>query len=326
MSHSHGRGLHLAGRSRFSMTRKMKIRTISDELKKTYGQKVLKLSLTSGCTCPTRDGTKGWGGCSFCSQEGSGDFAAAGACIEDQIRQAKALVDAKFPKTTTVSDRKYIAYFQSFTNTYGSVTRLKALYEKVISRPEIFVLSIGTRPDCLPDEMIKMLADLNRIKPVWIELGLQTIHEKTAASFGRGYSLEIFEDAYARLKKAGLTVIVHVILGLPGESEEDMLATVRYLGNLSPRLDGIKLHLLHILAGTRMEKEYREKPFPVMTMEEYTDLVVKCLQALPEEIIIHRMTGDAPKRLLVAPMWSADKKKVLNLLQKKIRMAERTRF
>ena len=299
----------------------MKITTISDELKRRYGHKVLKLSLSSGCTCPNRDGTKGWGGCSFCSEGGSGEFAALPAPPEVQIKQAKALVDGKFPSSLPASERKYIAYFQSFTNTYGDATRLEALYTEVIDRPEIVVLSLGTRPDCLPDEILEMLKRLNRKKPVWVELGLQTAHDDTAASFGRGYTLDVFEDAYRRLTDAGLEVIVHVILGLPGENKERMLDTICYLAKLKPALPGIKLHLLQILKGTLLEKQYLQQPFPLMTMEEYTDLVVECLKILPEETIIHRMTGDPPRRLLIAPEWSTDKKRVLNMLRSKIELA-----
>ena len=297
----------------------MTIRTISDELKEKYGRKVLKLSLSSGCTCPNRDGTLGWGGCSFCSEGGSGDFASSFAPLLEQIREAKKRVDHKFPADMPEEDRKYIAYFQSFTNTYGDPERLRKLYLEAVCRPEIAVLSVGTRPDCLGGDMVRMLSGLNRIKPVWVELGLQTVHEKTAERVGRGYPLAAFADAYQRLKEAGLTVVVHVILGLPGETEEDMLDTVRYLARLQPVLDGIKLQNLYVLSGTRLAAEFQEDPFPIMTMEEYTDLVVKCLKELPEGVVIHRMTGDAPKRLLIEPLWSADKKRVMNLLNAKIR-------
>ncbi len=297
----------------------MTIRTISDELKEKYGRKVLKLSLSSGCTCPNRDGTLGWGGCSFCSEGGSGDFASSFAPLSEQIREAKKRVDHKFPADMPEEDRKYIAYFQSFTNTYGDPERLRKLYLEAVCRPEIAVLSVGTRPDCLGGDMVRMLSGLNRIKPVWVELGLQTVHEKTAERVGRGYPLAAFADAYQRLKEAGLTVVVHVILGLPGETEEDMLDTVRYLARLQPVLDGIKLQNLYVLSGTRLAAEFQEDPFPIMTMEEYTDLVVKCLKELPEGVVIHRMTGDAPKRLLIEPLWSADKKRVMNLLNAKIR-------
>ena len=301
----------------------MRIRTISEELKKEYGSKVLKLSLTSGCSCPNRDGRAGYGGCSFCSEGGSGEFAAEYAPLTDQIREAKQRVDHKFPKDLPEGERKYIAYFQSFSNTYGSVERLEPLYTEVISRPEIAVLSIGTRPDCISDEILDMLIRLNGIKPVWTELGLQTIHEKTAEAFKRGYRLDVFEETYQRLKKAGITVIVHVILGLPGETREDMLETVRYLAGLTPRLDGIKLQMLQILSGSRLAEEWKQQPFPLLSREEYTDLVTDCLRILPEETVVHRMTGDPPRRLLLAPSWTTDKKRVLNMLREKISKAWR---
>ena len=299
----------------------MEIRTLSDELKSRFGCKVYKLSLSSGCTCPNRDGTKGFTGCTFCSEGGSGDFAASFMPIADQIEEAKKRVAAKFPKDQPEEARKYIAYFQSFTNTYGDTRRLRALYSETIRRPEICALSVGTRPDCLEEEKVRMLADLNCEKPVWVELGLQTIHEETARRFHRGYELPVFEDAYRRLKEAGLTVIVHVILGLPGESREQILETVRYLANLEPPLDGIKLQLLHILKGTEMGREYEREPFPLLTLEEYGALVVDCLRLLPKSTVVHRITGDGPKKLLIAPLWSADKKKVLNTINRMIREA-----
>ena len=295
----------------------MKQKTISEVLKEQYGGKVLKLSLNAGCTCPNRDGTKGRGGCSFCSEGGSGEFAAQAAPLKEQIAQAKKLVDKKFPHTQPEENRKYIAYFQPFSNTYGDFERLERLYREAIAYPEIEVLSLATRPDCLPENMVCLLKELNRQKPVWVELGLQTIHERTAESFGRGYTLDVFEDAYRRLKAAGITVIVHIILGLPGERREDMLDTVRYLAGLSPVLDGIKIQVLQILKGTRMAEEYSRNPFPLLSLEEYTELVEECLRLLPEETVIHRLTGDPPWRLLIAPAWCTDKKRIMNRLRGK---------
>lgn len=301
----------------------MQIRTISEELKKEYGQKIYKLSLSSGCSCPNRDGTIGTGGCTFCSEGGSGDFAAPFLPIDEQIRLARARVDRKIPASIPEEKRRYIAYFQSYTNTYGDPARLRALYMDTIKRPEIAVLSIGTRPDCLPDEIIRMLTELSLIKPVWVELGLQTIHEKTAQRIHRGYALPVFEEAMRKLKAVGLKVIVHVILGLPLESHEDMYETVRYLSDMQPKPDGIKLQLLHVLKGTKLAGEYEKTPFHIITLEEYTEVLVHCLQILPPEIVIHRITGDGPKKLLIEPQWSADKKKVLNTLNRAIRDAER---
>ena len=294
------------------------MRAISDELKKTYGQKVLKLSLSSGCTCPNRDGTVGTGGCAFCSEGGSGEFASPFAPLNEQIASAKALVDSKFPEDMPAEERKYIAYFQSFSNTYGPVDRLRALYFEAISRPEIVALSVGTRPDCLPDEMIEMLAGLNKLKPVWVELGLQTIHEETAREMNRGYELAVFEEAYRQLKKAGLTVIVHVIFGLPGESRNDMLETVRYLSRLQPALDGIKLQNLQVLKGTALGERYLREPFPLMTMDEYVSLVADAVGLLPQETVVHRLTGDPPKELLIEPKWCLNKRRVLNALRSEI--------
>lgn len=289
---------------------------MSEWLKDQFGTKVYKLSLSSGCTCPNRDGTVAYGGCTFCSEGGSGEFASPFLPVKEQIRIAKAKVDAKFPDRTKPEERKYIAYFQSFTNTYGEHKRLKQLFTEAIEQPEIAALSVGTRPDCLPENILDMLKELNRIKPVWVELGLQTIHESTAQRINRGYSLPVFEQAYKELKTRGITVIVHVVLNLPGETKEDMLATVRYLACLDPALDGIKLQQLQILKGTKLGEEYENDPFPIHSLEEYGALLKDCLDLLPENVVIHRLTGDGPKKLLIAPEWSADKKKVLNTLKK----------
>ena len=288
--------------------------SLSDYLKEKYNTKVYKLSLTSGCTCPNRDGTISYGGCIFCSEGGSGDFAAKGDNIDSQINQARALVDSKISSKIPPAERKYIAYFQSFTNTYGDEAYLQDLFAKVLSRPEIVGLSIGTRPDCLSNSMIQFLSELNQTKEVWVELGLQTIHESTAALINRGYPLSVFDDAYKRLTDAGLKVVVHLILGLPGETESQMLESVKYLADLTPTLFGIKLQLLHILRGTRLADMYESQPFHVFTLDEYCSLVGQCLKALPPETVIHRLTGDGPKRLLIAPTWSANKKLVLNTM------------
>lgn len=301
----------------------MIIRTLSDYCKEKFGTKVYRLSLSTGCSCPNRDGRAGRGGCSFCSEGGSGEFATKVKPVEVQIEEAKDRVKSKFPKDIKEEDKKYIAYFQSFTNTYGDVDRLGGIFKTAILRDEIAAISIGTRPDCLEEDMLDLLDELNKIKPVWIELGLQTIHEDSAKAFNRGYSLPVFNKAYVELKKRNIEIIVHVILGLPGETDKDMYETVRYLANLSPKLDGIKLHLLHILKNTRLEREYREKPFKILSLDEYTEILINCLRILPESVVIHRMTGDGDKRLLVEPLWSADKKRVLNTINKAIREAKR---
>lgn len=289
------------------------------ELKRTFGRKLYKLSLDGGMTCPNRDGTCGSRGCIFCSQGGSGDFAVpSGGDVWEQIEAAKERVVRKMPSSDGKAD--YIAYFQSFTNTYAPVDRLSRLFSRAISHPDIAALSIATRPDCLPDETIALLARLNRIKPVWVELGLQTIHEDTARQIRRGYALSVFEEALKRLKIAGLTVIVHVILGLPGETRERMTETITWLADRP--IDGIKLQLLHVLKGTDLAAMYQSDPFFVFSMEEYIDFVIDCVELLPPELTIHRLTGDGPKSLLIAPLWSADKKRVLNTLSRRFKERE----
>lgn len=294
--------------------------TLSEHYRRRFGCKVYKLSLQSGCSCPNRDGNIGFGGCIFCSEGGSGDFAAPLLPIEEQIQIAKHRVEHKLPKDKS---GRYIAYFQSYTNTYGDVKRLSMLYRKTLSFLEIVGISIGTRPDCLPEEMLDMLSELNAIKPVTVELGLQTVHNKTAERIHRGYNTDVFEKAYKSLTLRGIEVVVHVILGLPGENIADMLDTIDYLAELKPVLPGIKLQLLHILKGTALAAQYSKNHFPIFTMDEYTDLVVECIRRLPEETVIHRMTGDGPKSLLIAPEWSGDKKRVLNMLNRKLREAGR---
>ena len=301
----------------------MRYRSLSDAMKERFGTKVYRLALTTGATCPNRDGTLGYGGCIFCSEGGSGEFAAPLLPVKEQIRQAKKRVSAKFSPSIPEEERKYIAYFQSFTNTYGDEDALLSMFREAAAEPGICAVAIGTRPDCLSEKMISGLSELNKEVPVWVELGLQTVHERTALAFGRGYALPVFEDAYRRLKEAGLLVVVHVILGLPGESREDMLATVRYLARLQPVLDGIKLQLLHVLEGTALGEQYRREPFPLPDMEEYCRLVADCIALLPPQTVVHRMTGDAPKKLLIAPQWSADKKRVLNTLKKYLKLSDR---
>ncbi|MDY6324362.1 MAG: TIGR01212 family radical SAM protein [Catonella sp.] len=308
----------------------MKYTSISDILKKEYGQKVYRLSLQSGCGCPNRDGTIGVGGCTFCSEGGSGDFAAPLLPLDEQIRLARKRVDAKISDKIPIEDRKYIAYFQSYTNTWGDRERLKCLYDEAIHHSEICILSVATRPDCIDNDWISYFSELNKYKPVWIELGLQTVNDKTADHFLRGYKTEVYESTYKALKEAGLTVITHIILGLPGEGRNDMRATVKYVKDLYEsfqrdypdiRSDGVKLQLLHILKGTKLYEEYKENPFHILTPEEYTEIIIDSLRVLGPEVVIHRLTGDGPKRLLVAPLWSADKKRVLNMLTNAIKMA-----
>ena len=293
------------------------MRRLSDYCKEKFGTKVYRLALSSGATCPNRDGKVGVGGCSFCSEKGSGEFAIDVMDLDLQIERAKALISKKFPNSINAADRKYIAYFQSFSNTYGDTKRLIGLFERAINKDEVVALSIATRPDCFSEEMLNLLERLNKIKPVWIELGLQTINENTARAFNRGYTLDVFEKTYIELKERNFEVIVHMILGLPGENEEDMYATVKYLSKKN--IDGIKIHGLHILKGTRLASEYEKHPFKIMSLEEYTRVLINCLKLLPKDTVVHRMTGDGDKRVLIEPQWSADKKRVLNYINKKIK-------
>ncbi|MBQ4362072.1 MAG: TIGR01212 family radical SAM protein [Lachnospiraceae bacterium] len=291
------------------------MRRLSDVLKREYGEKVYKISLSSGCTCPNRDGRIAFGGCAFCSGQGSGDFAASLKPLDEQIEEAKALIRSK------TNARKFIAYFQSFTNTYGDPEKLERLYTKALMRDDIEILSLGTRPDCLGPEIMQMLGRLNRIKPVWIEMGLQTARDDIADEMNRGYPLSTFTDAHRRLKDAGLTTVAHVIFGLPGESKEDMLGTVRYLAELDPPPDGIKIQMLHVMKGTALGERYGKEPFPLLTLDGYAGLVADACRIMPPETVLHRMTGDAPWALLIEPQWSRDKKRVLNTINRKLREA-----
>lgn len=291
---------------------------LSDYLKKEYGCKLYKLSFDIGCSCPNRDGTLGSGGCTFCSVGGSGDYAEKITCAADvdaAIERAKARVKEK-----SRSD-KYIAYFQAFTNTYGDIDRLWEIYQAFLDREDIEVLSIATRPDCLGKDVLKMLSRLQNKKRLWVELGLQTIHEDTAERFHRGYLLPVFEQAYHDLTALGIPVIVHVILGLPGESKEDMRETVRYLSKLSPALMGIKLSLLHVLSGTELAKQYEAGKADLyeFTQEEYAWFVKELIAMLPDHTVVHRMTGDGPKNKLMYPLWAADKKRMVNLIHNQIK-------
>ena len=276
-------------------------------LRERFGEKVYKVTLNGGMSCPNRDGTLGTRGCIFCSEGGSGDFAAdVSLSVTEQIESQIALLSAKRPI------QKYIAYFQAYTNTYAPVEYLRKIFKEAMSHPRIVALSVGTRPDCLGEEVLDLLEELNRIKPVWIELGLQTIHEKTAQYIRRGYRLSCFDQAVENLRKRNIEVIVHTILGLPGESREEILETMRYLNKKD--IQGIKLQLLHVLKGTDLAYDYLAGRFQVYEREEYLDLLIECLENLDPEIVIHRITGDGPKDLLIAPLWASRKREVLNLL------------
>lgn len=282
--------------------------SLNEYLKSTFGEKVYKISLNGGMTCPNRDGTLSDKGCIFCSRGGSGEFSASsGLSITEQIEEGKQKIAAK-------SDcKKFIAYFQPFTNTYANKSYLRKVFTEAIVNPEIVALSIATRPDCLGEDVLKLIEELNTIKPVWVELGLQTIHRKTADYIRRCYELEVYDTAVNNLHKIGVTVITHVILGLPFETKDMMLKTVEYVGQ---RTDGIKLQLLHVLQNTDLLYDYNAGKFSTLSLEEYADILCDCIEILPSNVVIHRLTGDGDKKLLVAPMWSADKKRVLNTINK----------
>lgn len=287
----------------------MEYYSFNQYLKEKFGCKVYKICINAGFTCPNRDGTLDTRGCIFCSAGGSGDFAESAALsVTEQIEKGKARVKNK------IKSGKYIAYFQAFTNTYAPVETLRKKFTEAINHPDIVMLSVATRPDCLPEEVIELLKELNRIKPVSVELGLQTIHEKTAAYIRRGYPLACYDSAVKRLKTADIDTVCHIILGLPGESEQEMLESVEYV--CKSGINGIKVQLLHVLRGTDLAVDYAAGKFEVLTMEEYLKIIKKCLEIIPKNIVIHRLTGDGAKKDLIAPLWSADKKEVLNAISK----------
>lgn len=286
----------------------MYINTLNAYLKERFGRKIYKLTIDGGMTCPNRDGKVGYGGCIFCGGNGSGSFCPSSELsITEQIEEGKKLLSRK------IKEGGYIAYFQSHTNTYAAVPYLRKIFFEAINHPDIVGLSIGTRPDCLCDEVLKLLEELAKIKPLWVELGLQTIHENTAKLINRCYPLKVYDESVKNLKSIGAEVVTHIILGLPGESEEQMLETVDYSSKVS---DGIKLQLLHILKDTKLYEMYKKEPFRIFSMEEYAELLCRCIEIIPENVVIHRMTGDGDKRLLVEPLWSGDKKTVLNYLNR----------
>ena len=282
--------------------------SLSEHLKSRFGCKVYKLTVSGGMTCPNRDGKIDTRGCIFCSQKGSGDFAEPkGISITEQLEKAKLRVSNK------IKNGKYIAYFQDFTNTYAPAQYLERIFTEAINHPDVVALSIATRPDCLPNDVLNLLDRLNKIKPVWVELGLQTIHKETATLIRRGYTLEVFEKAVCELKKRNIETIAHMIIGLPNETDKMIFDTAEYIGKL--HLNGIKLHLLHVLKNTDLEEMYLKGLFELPSLEKYTELLIGCIKRLPPDTVIHRLTGDGAKRELIAPLWSADKKKVLNYIK-----------
>lgn len=281
-------------------------------LREHYGEKVYRLALDAGLTCPNRDGTLGQRGCIFCSSQGSGDFAApASSSITRQIEEARQLILQKR------NCRKYIAYFQAFSNTYGPIDYLRQIFQEAMEHPDVVILSVATRPDCLGDDVLALLSELNQRKQVWVELGLQTIHPATSRFIRSGFSLACYGDAVRRLRALDIPVITHVILGLPHETKEQMLETIDYLGQSG--IQGVKLHMLHILTDTDLYGYYCAHPFPLPTLGEYCDLIRECLEHLPPDIVIHRLTGDGPKELLAAPLWSSKKRTVLNEIHRHLK-------
>lgn len=298
-------------RSLFAYGDKMYYYSLNEYLKNTFGEKVYKISLNGGMTCPNRDGRLSSQGCIFCSKGGSGEFSADKMLsISEQILEAKQRIQSK------TDCKKFIAYFQPFTNTYADIEYLSKIYYEAIAPDEIVALSIATRPDCLGDEVIALLDEINKIKPVWIELGLQTIQKRSSDYIRRFYELNVYDDAVTKLKDIGVNIITHIILGLPFETKKMMLESVRYAGE---RSDGIKLQLLHILKDTDLLEEYEKGLFNTLSLEEYIDILCESIECLPENVVIHRLTGDGDKKILVAPLWSADKKRVLNTINKTFR-------
>ena len=285
--------------------------TLSEHYRRRFGCKVYKLSIDAGFTCPNRDGTLDTRGCIFCSASGSGEFAESGSNISQQLENAKARVLAKN------KEGKFVAYFQSFTNTYAPVAHLRKLYFESIAPEDIVGLAIGTRPDCVGDDVIDLLAEINRIKPVSVELGLQTIHEASVSYIRRGYDSHVYFDTVKRLKAAGIEVVTHIILGLPGEDISMAVATTQ--SAVAAGTDGIKFHLLHVLQNTDLAKDYALGKFRCLELEEYAHWLDACLEVLPQQMVLHRITGDGGKRDLIAPLWSADKKRVLNYLSRTLK-------
>lgn len=289
----------------------MRYNSLNNYLRNKFGKKVYKISIDGGFTCPNRDGKISTGGCIFCSAKGSGDFATSKSLsITQQIEQGKERVRSK------TKDNSFIAYFQAFTNTYAPIDVLESKFTEAINHKDIVALSVATRPDCVDEEVLSLLEKLNKIKPVWVELGLQTIHENTAEYIRRGYKLSVYNNAVKRLHNEKISVITHIIIGLPNETEDMIVESAKYAGEHS---DGIKLQLLHILKDTDLCDEYEKGNVTVLTLEQYADILIKCLKVIPKTTVIHRLTGDGDKKILVAPMWSADKKRVLNFINKAIK-------
>jgi uncharacterized protein len=285
--------------------------TLNQHLREVFGEKVFKVSLDAGFTCPNRDGTLGWTGCVYCSSRGSGDFAGqAEKSIHGQFEEVKEVMRRKWPEA------KYLAYFQAYTNTYAPVERLREVFEQALQEEGVVGLSIATRPDCLPDEVVDYLDELNQRTYLWVELGLQSIHNQTMEWVGRGHTYTDFLQGLDKLQRRNIRVCAHVILGLPGESLEDMRITAKAIARLP--LQGVKLHLLHVLRGTPLAEIYEKEPFPLLLQNEYVTLISDILEFLPPQMVIHRLTGDAPRKDLIAPLWSLKKWEVLNAIDQEL--------
>ncbi|MCX7903597.1 MAG: TIGR01212 family radical SAM protein [Caloramator sp.] len=278
-------------------------------LRQKFGEKVFKISLDAGFTCPNRDGTAGYGGCIFCSARGSGDFAGTKENLVEQFHEVKEMMHKKW------KEGKYIAYFQAYTNTYAPVEVLREKYEAVLNIDGVVGLAIATRPDCLPEDVLDLLDEINKKTYLWVELGLQTIHEDTAKLINRGYPLETYIKAVEELKKRNIDVVTHVILGLPGEDKKRILETVDFVAHT--KTQGIKLHLLHLMKGTRLVELYKRGELRFLSMDEYVDLIVDCIERLPEDMVVHRLTGDSPRNLIIEPLWSLKKWEVLNAIDRR---------
>ena len=278
-------------------------------LRNKFGEKIYKISLDGGFTCPNRDGKVATGGCTFCSARGSGDFAGSRILsITEQFEDRKEMMQQKW------KDGKYIAYFQAYTNTYAPVDELRRKYEEALAQKNVIAISIATRPDCLDDDVLDYLSELNKKTYLWVELGLQTINDETARNFNRGYDFEVFDNSLKKLQERGIEVVVHTIFGLPGETKEDMLKTVDYVAHSGAQ--GVKFHLLHLMEGTRMVKQYENGELQLLSKEDYIDLICEAVAMIPEEMVVHRLTGDAPRQSLIGPMWSLKKWEVLNDIDK----------
>ena len=281
-------------------------------LRNKFGEKIYKISLDGGFTCPNRDGKVAKGGCTFCSARGSGDFAGSRILsITEQFADRKEMMEKKW------KDGKYIAYFQAYTNTYAPVEELRKKYEEALAQKNVIALSIATRPDCLDDDILDYLEELNKKTYLWVELGLQTINDKTARNFNRGYDFETFDSSLKKLQERGIEVVVHTIFGLPGETKEDMLKTVDYVAHSGAQ--GVKFHLLHLMQGTKMVEQYESGELQLLSKEDYIDLICKGIAMIPEEMVVHRLTGDAPRQSLIGPMWSLKKWEVLNAIDDRLK-------